>query len=65
MIRGMDGSWKIDHNEQGELVATHDHGGGTIATAELRRRDDRVEYWLCQCGAEFDRGRGRGERATV
>ena len=60
-----DGSWKIDHNEQGQLVATHDHGGGAIVGAELGKRDDGVEFWRCECGAEFDRGLGRGERATV
>jgi hypothetical protein len=57
--------WKVEHNERGELVATHQHESGEPVIAKLGKREDGVEFWRCECNAVFERGRGRGERATI
>jgi hypothetical protein len=61
----MHGSWKVDHNDQGDLEVTHQHDSGEPVMAEIRTEAG-VRFAVCECGAEFRFiDRGRDERASV
>ena len=61
----MSEGWKIDHNESGELVATHQHDRGEPVVATMQKGADGINQAVCECGASFPIDRDHGDRASV
>ena len=64
MLCSMSQGWKVEHDDSGQLVATHQHDIGDPHGAEIKRGEDGYRYAECGCGAVFTIGRDRGPEAA-
>ena len=57
--------WKVDHNGDGQLAATHQHDRGEAVAAELKQTEQGGRYFECQCGEIFPIGKASAQGFIV